>query len=396
MLRGIPENTCMQAEYGHFDFGLTEEQESRAKRLHADSLIIDMLHPGIFSPSSYPDALQAELKKGWETERNPHVTIWGGLTMPGRLCADGKLDLYRERWLGCGLTGANREVEMYNLTSFAGCFSTFQYEFDRCDWMIKALKAEDFRRAKRLGKAAGYISTQLGNGPFPDLSILRAGHDLGLRMVMLTYNNQSSIGAGCTERSDAGVSHFGRQAIELMNKLGIIVDTGHCGRRTTLDACELSSKPIVASHTAAKALCPHDRGKTDEEFKAIAATGGVIGLVTVPFFLSESSGADMNVFLDHVEHVVNLVGAQHVGIGTDWPLQLPMWLLEDVFVPIATGSWGFRKEHRIDAKATLKGFSDYMDLPNITRGLVARGYSDSDVRGILGGNFLRVFEQVCG
>jgi membrane dipeptidase len=214
-------------------------------------------------------------------------------------------------------------------------------------------------------------------------------------MVQLSYNSQTTIAAGCTDRTDAGVSNFGRAAIELMNSLGIIVDTGHCGKQTTLDACELSSQPVVASHTAVESVTAHDRCKSDEELKALAATGGVIGIVTVPFFLRETPGADMNDFLDHVDYAAKLVGPEHVAIGTDWPMQLPTWIMEELFTPLVA-EIGFREEHRIDPLASVGGFSDYLDFPNITRGLVSRGYSDEEIVGILGGNFLRVFEQICG
>jgi membrane dipeptidase len=103
----------------------------------------------------------------------------------------------------------------------------------------------------------------------------------------------------------------------------------------------------------------------------------------------------MNDFLDHVDHVAKLVGPEHIAIGTDWPMQLPVWVLEDLFAPLVS-QIGFRKEHRIDVMATVEGFSDYRDFPNITRGLVSRGYSDEEIQGILGENFLRVWETVCG
>jgi membrane dipeptidase len=214
-------------------------------------------------------------------------------------------------------------------------------------------------------------------------------------MIQLTYNSQTKVGAGCTERTDAGISWYGKHCIEKMNELGIIVDTGHCGRQTTIDACTLSSKPVVASHTAVAAICPHDRGKSDQEFKAVAKTGGVIGLAMVPFFLNVSGRADMNDFLNHVDYLRALVGVPHIGIGTDWPLAVPARIMRENFIAL-TASLGFREEHNIKPMATVTGFDTYFDFPNIARGLVARGYRDDDIIAILGGNFLRVFEEVCG
>jgi len=383
------------AEHGAFDFGLNDAQEERAARLHRDSLIIDILYQGPIGPDTYPENLSDELRDHWKLTGDRISTIGEAIMLPIRRAAEGRSDLFRELWFESGLTAGNREVEICDLQQFSETLSIAQYQFDRCDWMVKAITADDFRRAKREGKAAGFVSTQLSYGPFPNLDVLRAAYQLGLRMLQLTYNSQTSIACGCTDRTNAGVSNFGRHAIELMNELGIIVDTGHCGRQTTLDACELSSQPVVASHTAVEAIGRHDRGKSDEEITALAATGGVIGLVTVPFFLKPTPGADMNDFLDHVDHVAGLVGPEHVAIGTDWPMQLPAWVLTDLFAPLVS-QLGFREEHRIDVMATLAGFSDYRDFPNITRGLVSRGYSDDEIAGILGLNFLRVFEAVCG
>jgi len=382
-------------EYGSFDFGLTSEQEERAARLHADSIIIDTLYQGPLGPVFYPEDLSVDLKAYWEARGDFFGTLIEGVSGPMRRAAEGRLDAFRDHWLASGVTAGNRQVELSDLKQFSATFSMAQYQFDGCSWLVKGLKAEDFHRAKREGKAVGFVSTQLSSGAFPDLDVLRAGYQLGLRMVQLSYNAQTTIACGCTDRTDAGVSNFGRAAIELMNRLGIIVDTGHCGKQTTLDACELSSSPVVASHTAVESVCPHARCKSDEELEALAATGGVIGIVTVPFFLKGEPGADMNDFLDHVDYAARLVGPRHVGIGTDWPMQLPQWMLAELFLPMV-GEMGFREEHRIDPLATLGGFSDYLDFPNVTRGLVSRGYSDDEIVGILGGNFLRVFEEVCG
>lgn len=382
-------------QYGHFEFGLTADQEKRAARLHRNTVIIDLLYQGPLGPRFYPEDLSRELKAYWDSKRDLFGTLIEGVSLPMRRAAQGKLAIFRDHWIRSGLTGGNRQVELSDFKNFSSTFGIAQYQFDNCDWMIKALRAEDFRRAKREGKAAGYMSTQLTPGPFPDLETIRSGHQLGLRMIQLTYNVQTAVAAGCTDRTNAGVSNFGRTAIRLMNDLGIIVDTAHCGRQSTLDACELSSQPVVASHTAVEAICAHDRCKSDQELHALAATGGVIGIATVPFFLKKSGDADMNDFLDHVDYVAKLVGPEHVGVGTDWPMQLPEWTTKELFL-LLVKELGFRDEHDIAPLATVVGFSDYLDLPNITRGLVSRGYTDDQIVGILGGNFLHVFERICG
>src|SRR5262249_2402092 len=155
-------------------------------------------------------------------------------------------------------------------------FAIAQAQFDRLPWLTKALTAEDIRRAKRDGNVAGFISTQDADGIDRGLRDLQMAYDFGMRMIGLTYNMMNAGGGGCTERPDAGVSHFGAALIARMDELGIIVDTSHSGRQTTLDACLLSERPVVASHTAAEAVFRIDRAKSDDELHAIAETGGVI------------------------------------------------------------------------------------------------------------------------
>jgi membrane dipeptidase len=179
-----------------------------------------------------------------------------------------------------------------------------------------------------------------------------------------------------------------------MDEMGIIVDTAHSGKQTTLDCCRVSRRPVIASHALAAAVQPHDRAKSDEEIRAIASTGGVIGIVAVPFFLSDGVDVTVEAMLDHIDHIASLVGPEHVAIGSDWPMQqskaslLRLRAIEERI--------GFRPEHRIDWPVNLVGLDDYRDFPNLTRGLVSRGHSDEAIRGILGENFLRVFAAVCG
>ena len=230
------------------------------------------------------------------------------------------------------------------------------------------------------------------------LGLVEVAHDLGvLNTVDCAYNVMNFIGAGCTERYDPGLSHFGVQFVRHCNDVGVIVDTAHSGRQTTLDACSVSRAPVIATHTSAAAVHKHDRAKSDEELRAIADTGGVIGVYVVPFFLAPpaESNPTIELFLDHVDHISELVGWQHVAIGTDWPLALPHHIQQQVFGG-KQSSFGFRDEHGIDVGLVLDGFRDYRDMVNLTRGLVARGYADEQVRGILGENFLRVFEAVNG
>lgn len=265
-------------------------------------------------------------------------------------------------------------------------------------WRRRATTAEEIRQAKRDGVITAYGFWQ-PVAPIPrDLAALDDAYERGLRTCMLTYNRMDNVGVGCTERVDAGLSNLGLAVVQRLNDLGVIVDVSHCGPATTLDACRISNGPVTANHTTARAVFHHARGKTDEALKAIADTGGVIGVLCVPAFVTDAATPTIEHMLDHIDYIANLVGWEHVGIGTDWPNTAPEDVLRSILDPAAEANkdLGFREEDRLDVSVNLVGFDDVRDFPNITRGLVKRGYSDEQIRGILGENALRVFADVCG
>ena len=382
-------------DFGTFDYGLSPEEERRAARLHAGSIIIDLLTQGPCGYRAFDDEDNAVLRASWEKHRDVARTCRLAEVLPVRNQLSGRSAVFQGHWEGSGMTGLSRDVDLENWEGTFRDFAITVVAADRLPFFIKALRADDFRRAKAEGRRAGFINTQAVDGLGGSPEILQVVHEMGIRMIMLTYNRMNFIGAGCTERTDAGVSNNGAVFIRRMNELGIIVDTSHCGRQTTLDACAISSQPVIASHTSAEAVYKVDRAKSDEELRAIVATGGVVGVYTVPFFLAAGPGVTIEAMLDHIDYISSLVGAENVAIGTDWPMSMPKWVLAEVFAPW-TIEHGFRPEHNIDVLTNCIGFDDYRDFPNITRGLVKRGYTDAQVQGILGLNFLRVFEQVCG
>jgi membrane dipeptidase len=377
-----------------FDFGLTAGQEERARRLHEESIVVDMLFVGPCGPLAFTEEMNAQLRAEYSRHHDAERTFWSAMALPGRLAALGQSPVFREWWEASGVTAGSREVGVGPIEQALEHIGNFTREFDGLDWLVKALTAGDIRRAQATGKRAGFLHMQDTRAIDRDLDRLDRLYNLGLRILQLTYNSLNYVGAGCTERTDAGLSYFGVRLVERMNALGMLVDISHTGRQSTLDACRVSRAPVVATHTGAGALSGHDRCKSDEVLRAIAATGGIVGVVTVPAFLSTGPDPAITDFLDHVDYLANLIGVEHVGIGTDWPNGAPEWVLG------LLGEWakelGFREEHRVNWLAQLKGFRDYREFINITRGLVARGYSDEQIQAILGGNFLRVFEQVCG
>ena len=382
---------------GHWDFGLDDEQEARAARLHEECLVADMVnqHPGgasifkTYDPRLVQQAL-GDLGEGLSG-------VGRAIAAPYRLAAAGQSDEIRRWWRQSGVDLGVFDVCMgppQAIEAMTGYIELTELLWS-LDWLRKCTTAAEIRAAKAAGAVALYGYCQPVYGLSQDIEDVNRGHDEGLRVLMLTYNRQDYVGAGCTEPSDAGLSRYGRQVVQRCNELGIVVDTSHCGPRTTLDACRASLTPVLANHTAAQGVYGHARGKSDEELDAIARSGGIVGVVTVPFFLSADPEAAVDVALDHIDYINERIGWRHVGIGTDWPMQAPEGVIQATLGAIVD-EVGFRPEDNISTTRTLRGFQDYRDMPNITRGLVSRGYDDEQIAGILGENFLRVFEAVCG
>jgi membrane dipeptidase len=383
--------------YGDYDFGLDAAAEKRARALHRESVVIDMMFYGPTSPDVWTPALAAAY-----AEAGPQWDPMGGHRFLADEAAAGRFPGYRELFDETGATTGIVQVGLADAEWVRRAGEALQRSVDGLPWLHRVHTADDIRRAHKAGEHALWGQCQINLVRPGELELVDRAHELGvLHTCDLAYNRMTFIGTGCTERYDAGLSHFGLEFVARCNDLGVVVDTAHSGRRTTLDACAASTAPVIATHTSAAALFDCDRAKTDEELRAIAATGGVIGVYAVPFFLSppDPSRPTVELVLDHILYIAELVGWDHVGIGTDWPAAEPFHLLgHDVRAAVEKGlrQNGFRAEHHVDVTATLAGFSDYRDLVNITRGLVARGCTNAQVEAVLGGNVLRVFEEVWG
>jgi membrane dipeptidase len=381
--------------YGRFDFGLSQGQEERAERLHQASIIIDLHFQGPCSPDVWTDELMAELEHERSAQKDDVDLVWGFLH---EKAVRGQLPLYRELYIRSGVTtGINSCVLSDDRELLAAAYDASR-ALSAFPWARRARSASDIRAAKQAGEIALWGVCAFNLIRPAELRLVEMAHELGvLDVCELAYNQMTFIAAGCTERYDPGLSHFGLEFVRRCNEVGVILDTAHTGRQSTLDACRASRKPVVATHTSAASLYTCDRAKSDDELKAIASSGGVIGVYALPFFLGPPGDppATVELVLDHIDYIVHLVGWQHVAIGTDWPITLPPSLQRELLVPLFQ-SIGFQNEHNMDPTRTLVGFRDPRDLRNVTRGLVARGYGDEQIRGILGENFLRVFEDVCG
>jgi membrane dipeptidase len=386
----------MNSTEGLYPFNLTIEQEERARELHESSIIIDLLFQGPLSPKAIPEEVSESIREACEPYKEDS---WTYSAMPSKIIHDmaarGEISEFKDEWYRSGITAGNRQLDVSSVDKILISMGDIQRQFDANDWLVKAVTAEQIRAAKRDNLKAGIVTAQETDGLGKNLELLKAMYNFGLRVLQLTYNNQNYIASGCAEEANGGVSKFGMRFISKMNELGILVDTSHCGKQTTLDACRLSTAPVIASHTGVENIYQHMRCKSDEEFQAIAATGGVIGVFAMPWFVhGDPNDTTIEHVLDHMDYLVRLVGVDHVGIGTDWPMSDVAWSLVYFKEHIAPRI-GFAKGDGPSTE-TVKGLEKYSYFINFTRGLVARGYSDEDVRKMMGGNWLRVFEAVCG
>lgn len=383
---------------GDFDFGLSAEQEARAQYLHASSISIDMCSMGPGGPAIYERLPQDEVAARLPESMSPFSRFGKAMELPYTLSAEGASDALYDfcNPLSGGHSAASFSMAGVSEVALRPIERLNEY-VKRIEWMDLALTAADFKRAHATGTYITYGFAQPGLDGLPrDLSLFDRAFDLGCRSAMLTYNRQDFVGAGCTERTNAGLSHFGKEVVAKMNDIGMIVDTSHCGHQTTLDACFFSSMPVTANHTGAQTLFNHDRAKSDEEIVAIAETGGLIGIYALPFFLAPVSvDPSFEVILDNIDYIADMVGWQHVGIGTDWPFMMSHDLA-DATIGTQTAELGFRAEHGISNRRITQGYEDARDFINFTRGMMARGYTDEQIKGIIGENFLRIFASVCG
>lgn len=347
------------------------EPSDRARRLHREALVIDGQGTAVLLPTALVPP--------------PPVN--------GRS--------FLERALGAGLTAMNVTLGIagvgMGLDNFRSMLMTihghlcyFELEEDR---LLHVLTADDILRAKGEGKLGIIFGCQgLASKIEDDPSLLRILHRLGLRIAQLTYNERSSLGCGCLERHDAGLTQLGRVCIREMNHLGLLVDLAHAGERTSLDVLDLSAAPVIVSHANVRALCDNPRNLTDAQIRALAARDGVVGITAYSPFCETKPGVrpTLNAVIDHMVYVADLVGVQHVGIGSDffegesevrferffrvrYPEVIRQYTLETVYV---------------------EGFDGVACFPRLTEGLLRRGLTEEEVRKILGENFLRVFRKV--
>lgn len=254
----------------------------------------------------------------------------------------------------------------------------------------------DLQAAKREGKFGIITHFQTGTpleGDWPNT--LRVLYRLGLRVLQLTYNERNLLGDGCFEPDDRGLTGYGVQVVRALNSFGVILDVAHAGPKTAIDAIRASSLPVICSHANAAALTPHPRNLSDDLIRAVRDSGGVVGATAVGAFcaIKGSTAGGISDYLDHIDYLVNLAGPEHVGIGSD--------IGEDtVLLPVPSdyevqyGALPVDPATAATNSFVIADFDRLEKLTAVTAGLLERGYRDGVVANILGGNFLRVAQQV--
>ena len=375
--------------------------------LHRESVVIDAYG---FAPRAAVDgaALRAAIEGGASEQEVRDIIE--NMTMTRQVLDPAERAEFTRAWAESGVTCIvqNAGEESQSVKTLVKRLARFIYVADAMpDFVVKAVTPAGIVSAKEQGRHCLYLS--LNGVPLAEewrsleeeLRYIETFFQFGCRMMHLTYNRRNMIGDGCMESSNAGLSDFGRAVVQEMNRVGVIVDVAHSGWQTSLEAARTSRAPVVASHSFAFALNEHPRGKPDEVIRAIADSGGYVGVCCVPHFLGRSR--DINALLDHIEYIAWRFGPEHVAIGTDTaytsanyegqmakvperPRGRPMW---EQFWPPGTLDDG-RAEGRERQRLSLA----WTNWPLFTVGLVQRGFSDEDIRKVIGGNVLRVAEAV--
>ena len=343
------------------------EYSARAIKLVQESIVIDML--GLLSLG--PDGQKWMRDPDSFTDADVQRFRDSGITVFHPAVGTGGPNVY--------------ESTFWFLSGFNGFAAAHSDAFMRID------SGDDFARAKRDRKIGLILGVQ-NSEHFRTMKDVEDFHALGQRVSQLTYNSRNLFGNGSTERRDEGLSDRGVALVAKMNEVGMAVDVSHCGDRTSLDAFEVSSKPVLVTHSYVRAINPgHPRCKPDEVIRACGKAGSVMGITGVRNFVKGSEPTTIEDVLDHFDYVAKMIGIEHVGVGSDIDLYGYDDMPPDQYKQLKAsykGSYAFRD------KIDIEGIDHPKRMFDLTEGLIRRKYSDANITGVLGGNFVRVLSEV--
>lgn len=376
----------------------SEDQTERAGRLHAESFVFD------FSPHAEPFLLTSSQREVMlrSLERGHSLRSTLGAMANARIGElekdSGALSEIQRVWQRSGVNGVQVTLGAMELAigEWEGVVADLArcYARARIGYMSICTTAEDLESSQRNGTVGLLLGLQDSLPIGRDLDRVETLYNAGVRVVQLTYNTRNLVGDGCTEREQGGLSRFGVELVRRLNDLGMIVDVSHSGYGTTMDAINLSERPIAFTHVVCRDVYDHARGKTDEQLRALAQSDGYVGIAAVPQFLRGGEDQGVEDMMEHLEHAASIMGVDRVGVATDWgfwstdfPAELHAPALEEF------GRLGFRPEDELQMGRPLGEFIDWTDWPELTRGLVSRGFSDQEIQGFLGSNWLNFMRR---
>lgn len=335
-----------------------QDASAEARRILAESIVIDTLGGAVVHPTPY-------VAEGTYEER---MVAQGWNVLHACLVSEPSYSPTFEQLLGAVYD---------NLLNFE--MSPMVRHVERVD---------DILEAKRRGQLGVIFGVQNSTWIGEQRERIRILYKLGLRSLQLTYMERNRVGDGCLEPENRGLTNFGMQVVRECNRLGILVDCSHVGAQTTLDAVRYSARPIVISHTAVRAITDNPRCVTDEQMKAVAGSGGTIGITTFSPFIRTDRQPTLDDYLDHFDYAIGLIGEDHVTFATDWfdgktkANWATPWYYPEVTQGKKYGGLG------------LIGFSQRSELANVVDGFLGRNYTPERIGKLLGGNFIRVLKEV--
>ncbi len=322
-----------------------------SRELHDDAIVIDGLVIAKWDRDLFED-----MRKGGITTANCTVSVWEGFQ-----------------------NTVNNIVEMNNLIEA------------NSDIVTKVHTTDDIRRAKREGKTGVMMGFQNANAYEDQLGYVQVFKDLGVGVVQMCYNTQNLVGTGCYER-DGGLSGFGHEIVAEMNRVGVMCDLSHVGAKTSEEVILASKKPVCYSHCLPSGLKDHPRNKSDQELKFIADHGGFVGVTMFAPFLKNGIHSTIEDYVEAIAYIFNLVGEDQIGIGTDFTQGHGQpffeWLTHDK---------GYaRRLTNFGEIINPEGIRTLGEFPNLTDALLRHGFTETQVRKIMGENWLRVLGDVWG
>jgi len=266
---------------------------------------------------------------------------------------------------------------------------------EHSDLIAPVHTASDIERARQSGKVGIVLGCQNCSPIDDNLTMVAALHEQGVRIMQLSYNNQSLLATGCYEKADSGITRFGREVIREMNRVGMLIDMSHSAEISTLEAIELSSRPIAITHANPLSFHPAVRNKSDKVLRALGESGGMLGTSLYPFHLRNGADCTLQDYCEMIYATAEKIGIDHIGIGSDlcrnWDYSVLEWMRSGRWS--ATPDYGEGSAENRDWPRQPDWFQSNLDFAKIADGLAAVGFDATDVNKIMGANWLRLFEE---